>query len=703
MELLSPAGHYEAAVAAVQCGADAVYMGFGDFNARRGAKNFSPEDFHRALDYCHLRGVRVYLTMNTLLSDRELPRALENLRLACRWGVDAVIVQDWGLLALCRRSLPDLPLHGSTQMTIHSRGGVAEAARLGIRCAVLGRELSRDDIARLCQDSDIAIEVFGHGALCMCWSGQCAMSALIGQRSGNRGLCAQPCRLPYRLDGGETGYPLSLKDAALCDCLSDLQEMGVASLKLEGRMKRPEYVAVVTGIYARLLRERRKPTAAERRQLAAAFSRGGFTQGYYQGKIGPEMFGTRGEAREAEDLFAAAKATYERENLRLIPVSLACEIRAGQEVRLTAADGDGHTVTVTGPEPEAARNRSVTAEEVSARLSKTGGTAFVCESAAAEVEEGLALSASALNGLRREALDGLASLRMAPPDRRELPVPDLPADSCSAKEMRFTVSLSQWTQLTADLLDLSPAVVYLPLERMGDFDRLPSDRERYPDTEFCAALPRICKDSEERDLLRLLETAREKGCTALSVQNTGQVRLGERLGLKARGDFALNIFNSHALDQCREWGLASACLSFELRREQMRDIRKCLPCEAIVYGRLPLMVTEHCLISNAGRGCGGPRQGSPVPCAGCHTLTDRRGENFPVLPVFGCRSEIQNAKTLYLADRPDFRDLGLAYGRLRFTTEGPETCAAILRQHLGLTAGEAPSDLTRGLFYRGVD
>ena len=254
MELLSPAGHWEAMVAAVQCGADAVYLGCGDLNARRGAKNFSLQELPRAVSYCHTRGVKVYLTVNTLVTDREMDAAREQLLLASRCGVDAVIVQDWGLVSLARSAAPDLPLHGSTQMTIHSLAGVEAAAELGLRCAVLSRELSREDIRSICQKSPIAIEVFAHGALCMSWSGQCAMSALIGERSGNRGLCAQPCRLPYRLDGGKTGHPLSLKDMNLASHLGELEKMGVSVLKLEGRMKRPEYVAVITRIYAALLK-----------------------------------------------------------------------------------------------------------------------------------------------------------------------------------------------------------------------------------------------------------------------------------------------------------------------------------------------------------------------------------------------------------------------------------------------------------------
>ena len=296
MELLSPAGHWEAMAAAVQNGAGAVYLGCGDLNARRGAKNFTPQELPAAVQYCHLRGVRLYLTLNTLPSDRELDSARDMLLLSSRCGVDGVIVQDWGLAALARSVTPDLPLHGSTQMTVHSLAGVERAAALGMGCVVLGRELSGEDVRHICRQSPIAIEVFAHGALCMCWSGQCAMSALIGSRSGNRGLCAQPCRLPYRFDSGKTGHPLSLKDACLASHLTELEDMGVSILKLEGRMKRPEYVAVVTGIYAALLRERRPPTREELRQLELAFSREGFTAGYWQGRPGPDMFGVRPES-----------------------------------------------------------------------------------------------------------------------------------------------------------------------------------------------------------------------------------------------------------------------------------------------------------------------------------------------------------------------------------------------------------------------
>ena len=695
MELLSPAGHWEAMVAAVQNGADAVYLGCGGLNARRGAKNFTPEDLPRARDYCHLRGVKVYLTLNTLPSDRELAEAEALLRLASRCGVDGVIVQDWGLAALAREIVPDLPLHGSTQMTVHSLAGVEEAAALGMKCVVLGRELSGEDIRHICERSPIAIEVFAHGALCMCWSGQCAMSAMIGQRSGNRGLCAQPCRLPYRFDGGQVGHPLSLKDACLASHLGELRDMGVSILKLEGRMKRPEYVAVITRIYSTLLKENRRPTREEMDQLARAFSRDGFTEGYWRGKPGPDMFGTRSEKTpDPAELFREAKAAYDREDMRTVPVELTAEIHADVPARLVASDGEGQAAEVQGPVPETARNRALEAEDVKSRLSKTGGTAFRAEKVEIALDPGLSLPASAVNALRRDALEALANLRTALPERRESPAPPMPESTHTGTEPALTVSLSWPEQLTGGLLTLKPEIVYLPLERIREFSW-----EMDQNIEFCALLPRVCKDSELLALRSLLEAATEKGCTSLAVQNIGQLPLGEETGLRLRGGFGLNIFNSQSLAQCADWGLESAAVSFELRHEQVRDLKKPLPCEAAVYGRLPLMLTENCLVYNA-LGC--KARNLCGPCRTGHTLTDRRGERFPILPAFGCRSEIENSKILFLADKPEYRRCGLAYAQLRFTTEEPETCVRILARYRGLNE-DTLETYTRGLFYRGVE
>ena len=692
MELLSPAGGFDSLIAAVQSGADAVYMGFGAFNARRSAKNFTDEEFASAVAYCHLRGVRVFLTLNTLLTDRELVQAADALKKACAMGVDAILVQDWGLLTLAREIVPDVPLHASTQMSLFTLGGANEAAALGMERVVLARELNRDEVREICAGCPAEIEIFIHGALCMCYSGQCEMSAVVGERSGNRGACAQPCRLPYGVDGPcRGGHPLSLKDANLSAYLGEMAEMGVACLKLEGRMKRPEYVAVITGIYRRLLDEKRRPTAEEARQLEQAFSRSGFTDGYWLGKKGPQMFGTRPEnAPEPKELFAAARETYEngKENRR-IPVDLRLTVRRGEPVRLSGActaSGGVAMAMAQGDIPEEARNRAVTAEELRQRLSKTGGTVFMADNIEMELDEGLMVSASAVNGLRRELLEELAKRRVDIPPRRELPVPPLPDAPEGGQDMRFTCSVLKAEQVTAALLAERPAIVYVPIEEL---DKLDAGLD-WGETELCAVLPRIFRTADEVPLRQLLQ--RHPEASSVSIGNLGHLPIVRGLGRTLRGDCGLNIFNSRALLFWREQGLDSAAVSFELRWQQIRDLKKYLPCEAVVYGRLPLMVTENC-VTRCGPGCS-HGAGS--------ILTDRTGAQFPVTCGYGCRCEIQNSKTLFLADKPEMQRCGLTYGRLRFTTETPEQCARVLRRYRN--GGDwAPEDLTRGLFYRGVE
>jgi len=593
-ELLAPAGSPESLRAAVQNGADAVYLGWGEFNARRGAKNFDDQEFADALVYCHARGVRVFLTMNTLLTDRELPAALETAATACRLGIDALIIQDWGLFDLLRKALPDLPLHASTQMSVFTSGGACETAADGCERVVIARECSREDTAEICRNCPVEIESFVHGALCMCYSGQCAMSALIGSRSGNRGRCAQPCRLPYGFnEPAKKKYPLSLKDSCLAAELEDMEEMGVACLKLEGRMKRPEYVAVISRIYARLLEEGRKPTATEQAELEQAFSRSGFTDWYWQGKHGAGMFGVRPEnAPDPKALFDAARTSYEKDDLRTSPVHLTCAIRAGVPCTLTASDG-AHTVTVFGSVPEAARNRALTDTEVADRLKKTGGTAFRCESVDVTVEDGLSLPASAINALRRDALNALTEARTTPPARRELSAPALPDIDCSESTPQFTISVTMAEQLTGGVLDFHPARTYVPLEVLAAMKALPES-----DTEWCAVLPRVWRDRDEAQLRKMLEDAKALGVTSVMLGNIGHFPLVRDLDLTMYGDYGLNVFNSRSLNYLRNKGLSSACLSFELRFSQMRDMQKILPAEAIVYGRLPLMITENCLVQN---------------------------------------------------------------------------------------------------------
>ncbi|MGI5963543.1 MAG: DUF3656 domain-containing U32 family peptidase [Lawsonibacter sp.] len=693
LELLSPAGSMESVVAAVQNGADAVYFGYGDFNARRNAKNFSQEEAAAAVSYCHLRGCKVHLTLNTLLTDRELVQAAQVAAHASAIGIDAVIVQDLGVMRMLRQTVPDLPIHGSTQMTVHSLDGVKLCADLGIQRVVLARELTRDQIAYICRNSPIEIEVFAHGALCMCYSGQCYFSSVLGGRSGNRGLCAQPCRMKYGWGTKANSYPLSLKDMSLAGHLQELQEMGVACLKLEGRMKRPEYVAIVTGIYSRALREGREPTQEELDQLERAFSRQGFTDGYYQGKKGPEMFGIRQEEVEPRDLYAQARATYENGEHRKEPVRLYALVEEGVPTQVAAEDKEGRVARVEGPIPEAARTVPLTREKVEGQLSRTGGTPYICVKATARVEEGLSLPLSALNDLRRRCLGELSAQRQRLPTRRQEPFhPGVRYENVK-QPPKITVSVRDLSQITPVLLSLAPALLYLPPDQAAAQPEI-LDACRKAGIEPAVLLPRICSDGETQALENALVSLRHLGVEQALAGTLGVARRGMQLGFRVRGDFGLGVYNSQTIKELKRLGFCAATASFELKLAQIRDLSKAIPLELIAYGRLPLMITENCIIHN---------HTGQHTCSNSNLLVDRKGERFPVVKAWGCRNEILNAKKLFLADKSsDYARLGLWGIRLMFTTESAPECVRILQRYLG-QGGDLPNEYTRGLYYRDVE
>ena len=697
LELLAPAGSPEAVTAAIQAGADAVYLGCGDFNARRNAKNFSLEELASAVSYCHIRGAKVYLTLNTLVTDRELPAAARTAAQAAEIGVDAVLIQDLGILRMLRQAAPGLAVHGSTQLTVHSLDGVRRCAELGMTRVVLSRELSREAISHICLHSPIEIETFVHGALCMCYSGQCYFSSVIGGRSGNRGLCAQPCRLKYGWGRRADGNPLSLKDMSLAGYIQDLKKLGVKCLKIEGRMKRPEYVSVVAGVYARAIKEDREPTAEELRDLEAAFSRQGFTDGYYRDEKGPAMFGVREEAPEPRELFSQARSQYQSGELQRVDVTLYAMVRPGEPVQVGVRDGEGRVATAAGPVPEAARTKPLTAEAVEKQLARTGGTPYRCAKVRALVEPGLSVPVAALNALRREVLEELTRQRGAAP---EAPRP-VPSRAGVRYENRreppvLTVALRSAGQLTPALCDLKPALVYLPAEELAAHPEA-AGTVLNAGIRLGVVLPRICWDREREELDRQLEAARRLGAADALVGTLDLIAPARDRGFTLRGDFGLPVFNSQALKELKRLGFASATASFELKLAQIRDLSKLIDLEVVVYGRLPLMITEHCILKNRDGGCR----------RSCETenrlLVDRKGERFPVLRAPGCRSEIFNAKKLYLADKAaDYRRVGAWGARLSFTTETAEECLHIARQYLGR---ERPGldDITRGLYYRDVE
>ncbi|MDO4174363.1 MAG: DUF3656 domain-containing protein [Eubacteriales bacterium] len=696
-ELLAPAGSMEAVRAAVQNGADAVYLGFGAFNARRGAKNFSADEMREALAYCRVRGVKTHATVNTLASDREVPTLLADVRLLLEAGVDALIVQDLGAARHIRARFPEAVLHASTQLTVHSLEGARAAKSLGFSRVVLSRELPLEEIRNITAHAGVETEVFVHGALCMCYSGQCGLSAVIGRRSGNRGLCAQPCRLPY---GGKNNYPMSLKDLCLLPRLRALCEAGVSSLKIEGRMKRPEYVAIVTGIYAAVLREGRPPTAEEMDTLAKVFSRDGFTQGYLDGKPGPAMFGTRPAVPESglKPLYDAASRTFaEGQERGRMPVDFAFAAREHAPVELTASDGT-HAVRAVGEPAQRAQKRETTAADIEAALRKTGGTPFVARSIRADLDGGLRIAAKQVNDLRRQALAALENERkMAPPVQE--------AAACDAITTRdtgfvgYTVQVRTMAQLTDAMAKLPVHAFYVPADELARHAARAAQWMEAGCT-LIPVLPRIIWDSEQDGVMRQLAQCRELGCRAALCGNIGQIALVQQLGLAAYGDFGLNAFNAATLQTLRELGVRRQTLSYELRLPQMRDMAKPIETELIVCGRLPLMLTENCMMAGKRGGC--KRDGRGVCADGAYYLTDRRGARFPVFREEHCRNSLYNSQPLYLEPK-EYTGLGIAYARLLFTDESPAQVSRIARAVCNGRQPDFGAPPTRGLYRRGVE
>ena len=693
IELLSPAGSPEAVIAAVQNGADAIYMGLGNFNARRGAKNFTDEEFERSMRYCRIRGCKVYVTLNTLVNDREIAQAVESARLASELGADGIIIQDLGLAYAIRQALPDIPLHASTQMSIHNLAGVEAAAEMGMTRAVLARELSLEQIKFITQHASIETEVFVHGALCFCQSGQCYMSALIGRRSGNRGMCAQPCRMQYSLGGRMDDYPMSLKDNCLVDRLRELEDAGVACLKIEGRMKRPEYTAIVTKIYSKALKEQRQPSAEEMETLEKAFSRQGFTQGYFNGDK-KDMFGRREEPdKDTEKLFTLARKGYSEGELRRVPVHFYTVAEKGMPVKAIAFDDDGNRAAAMGGVPEKARGQGLTAAYITEQMFKTGGTPYNCVENRAQADPGLYLPASEINDLRRRLVSELSEQRAKPPRRRVGKLPEKPKGKLPTGDPAMIFQVLTEEQLSPELAALKPKYLYVPLTLMTEkLDLLRPFAEQ--GTIPVAVLPRVIADNEAAAVYDMLSRMFDQGVNEALVGNLGHAMLAKKAGMKLRGDFGLNTFNSLSMEVIRQAGFISATASFELRLSQIRDMIKPLDTELIIYGRIPLMVSDQCIIRHSAGRCN---------CQTPGQMADRMGSVFPVVKEFGCRNVIYNAHKLYLADKAEDVYAAGAWGlRMMFTTEGMRECVEVAKGYMGLSDYK-PNVLTRGLYYRGVD
>lgn len=677
-EILSPAGSVEALEAAVRSGADAVYLGATEFSARRNADNFDEQQLNEAVKYCRIRGVRVYLALNILVSDREMPVAIEVARVAQRAGVDAVIVQDLGLARLLHAAFPELPLHASTQMSVHSPSALPMLKAMGICQVVAAREMSSRELVELCRaarELDMTVEVFVHGALCMSVSGQCLMSAVLGGRSGNRGLCAGPCRLPFEVPNG-TGYDLSLKDLSLLPHLAELAGMGVASFKIEGRMKRPEYVAAATAAARAALDTGHVPENLAR-ALQDVFSRSGFTDGYYTGKMGRSMFGTRtkDDVTSAAMAFPMLHELYrgERQN---IPVTMTADIFNDAPARLTVSDGE-NSVTVEGAVPQKAANRALDKETVAAAISKLGSTPFKAEKCDIRLSEGQFLRGADLNAMRRDAVALLAAERAKVQPRSEQEYRRTRQDCSHANRPALIVRVENAAQIPEELSGISALMFPLECE-------LP---ERMPEKlKLIVDIPRGI--SNEESFRKRLGYMKKQGFTAAWCGNLAAMELAKKSGMEMIAGIGMNAYNSETVDVLREMGASSVTLSPELRMNDAVRMRTSIPKGIFAYGRLPLMLTRNCPAAN-GHSC--------AECDKKTCLTDRKQMEFPVR----CRAgyaEVLNSLPIYIGDKPG-DTVGLDFLLLYFTDEAPEAVEQIIGAYKRGSAVRGDG-FTRGLYYR---
>ncbi len=688
IEILAPVGNEEMLRAAVFSGADAVYLGFSGFNARTSANNFNADTLKDAVAFCHARGVAVHVALNTTVYGGELPALEQAIRAVAASGADAVICQDLAVATLIGKIAPQLPRHGSTQMSVHSLQGALELKELGFTRVVLARELSMPEVEHITKHCGIETECFVHGALCMCVSGQCYMSAFLGGRSGNRGSCAGPCRLPFEANALPEGKPgrlhhLSLKDNSVIDKLDKLQALGVASAKIEGRLRTPEYVAAAVSACL----AGREGRAYDRDLLKNAFSRSGFTSGYLDGKIDGTMFGVRSEAdaEQTKKTLPMLRELYRRQRSR-VPVKMKLEIEEGGE-KLTVTDADGSKAFAYGDaEPQPARTDPTASLHRS--LAKTGGTPFAVEDQDITVEMDGGpwfIPGSAVNELRREALDALLKKRevLRPWPTTEEHVPALPLRTLPPHRT-LRARFESWEQVPERALD---GIEYLILP-IAQADRVPREWR----VKTLLELPRVMFGKLEEDTARRIAATQDAGFAGYEVSNIAHLRLCR--GLPMSGSFGLNITNQLAAQFYADNGLGSMIILPEVKDSDISTIApthngRPVPTGVLVYGHMPLMITRACPLQNI------------HDCAHCDktgVLTDRKAKKFPVRCGLGVRT-IYNPVPIYMGDKPGA--LTVDYGVAYFTLESREEAAKILE--MIRTHAPFEGDFTRGLYFKGTN
>lgn len=679
-EILAPCGSYETLFAALNSGADAVYIGMKKFSARKNAENFSDEELKQAVIECHKRGVKVYAALNTLIYDSEFADFADCVKTAAECGVDAVIVQDLGAAQIVRDTVPQLPIHASTQMTLNSVCGVKAAEKLGYSRVVIGRELSDKEINEIADNTSAELEIFVHGALCVSVSGQCYMSSIFGGRSGNRGLCAQPCRLDFSCDNRHN--VISLKDQSLISHLSELEK--IESFKIEGRMKRPEYVACAVDACRRAL----SGEAYNTERLSNVFSRGGLTDNYFNGTM-QDMNGIR----EKEDVVNSSNALvgmkelYKSEFPR-IAIDISVEIANGKPIKAKAATAFGNVEVISENVPAIASGKPLDEASVSDRMGKLGGTQFISGTITADVEDGLYVSASALNGLRREICEKMSDIVLEKNTPRYTIIPfTSESQNVPYHQKPLKLRAEVYTELQLkQALELDFELIYCPVGLI---------REDTADKERIVLIPPTILSDCENDVKERLTTLKKAGFNKAMAHTLAHAELLTEMGYEIFGGYRMNILNSKSAQLCKDLGFSDITVSIEGKHDVLAAINSHIPKGILAYGKIPLMLMRRCPVAN-GQTCGRKTIfGEGKSCG--KKICDRRGNELDVL-CGGNSVEILNPDILILSDKREVMQ-NFDFCILKFTTE--TEVAPVYNMYI--KNGKPKDKLTRGLYFRGAE
>lgn len=697
-ELVSPGSCPEMVAAAVHNGADAIYMGFGILGSSNTKRGMTVTEFAKSAEFCRIRGVKVYGLMNIFAADGEYEKLYDAAMYYNRMGANALIAQDLGVIRFLHQILPDMPIFGGQNLGIHDEQGIKICSAIGLKRLSLPVEMTRQEIANLALNKGIDLEVTVHGPMCMAFPGSCHMNSLFSDKQTSvPERCGDYCRTEMVSDGRSYGSPMGMRDICLIDKVSELNTSGIAAYRIAGYSREPEYVAMVTGIYSRFIREGKMPSREEMTVLQEAYCKSGFTQGFYNspkgegsGMLGGGIEGTKANPQ----FFSAMRRYYINNEYQRVPLRFLGQIKTGQPVRLAAIDDHNNIALAEGEIPHPAFHKAINHTTLQTELFKLGGTPFYCNGLRSQIDDGLYVSVESIGQLLENITDDIKVKRKVHTPFDERPYPAMPQKPNFKGTPVLTASVTKAMQLRDIEQASAPSVIYIPAGQILKHTDLVEPFLKNPDVQVVAALPRVLRDSDKLEMQVTLENLKKFGITCIQAESISQIFLGRKFGFSVRGGFGLNVYNSRTLDVLSNLGVESAGLPFDMSFSQIDGMSKALPVEILVYGRMPLMTTESCLVKNRMGICG---------CENFSGIHDKQGFGYPVVREPDCGNTIYTPKKLYFADRTrDYSSIGVWGARLSFTTENSMECAAILRRYRK-DGDFRPQAVTRGLYYRDVE